>query len=243
MPIAFFGGCLELTLAACRCPRQAAGPLAGIFRPGRSTAWLSLTITPGVGCGDRVLSAIGRVRTITGQGITAPYGRRERRDEGTSALQSRGQRQACRSPDPDRRPGTRARSSAADVPRWLTASVHVRGRTPSVGLVGRQAERAEEIARTLLEKPLPRRWAHTQGVAARARTLAPSSATPLTSSRPLPGFMTSATRPRLPLPVFIRSTVPAISATANSPVTSCAVSRLIIRAPSSRPDSAGSPMS
>ena len=63
--------------------------------------------------------------------------------------------------------------SVKDVPRWHTASVHVRGRTPSVGRVGRQAERAEEIARTLLEKPLPRRWAHTQGVAARARTLAP----------------------------------------------------------------------
>jgi HD domain len=39
--------------------------------------------------------------------------------------------------------------------------------------VGQQAQRAEEIARTLLEEPLPRRWAHTQGVAARARTLAP----------------------------------------------------------------------
>jgi hypothetical protein len=39
--------------------------------------------------------------------------------------------------------------------------------------VERQAERAEEIARTLLEMPSPRRWAHTQGVAARARTLAP----------------------------------------------------------------------
>lgn len=52
-------------------------------------------------------------------------------------------------------------------------SVHVRGRTPSVGRVERQADRAEEIARTLLEEPLPRRWAHTRGVAARARTLAP----------------------------------------------------------------------
>jgi hypothetical protein len=33
--------------------------------------------------------------------------------------------------------------------------------------------RAEDIARMLLEKPLPRRWAHVQGVAATARTLAP----------------------------------------------------------------------
>jgi hypothetical protein len=33
---------------------------------------------------------------------------------------------------------------------------------------------AERLARTLLEQPLPRRWAHVQGVAARARTLAPT---------------------------------------------------------------------
>ena len=33
--------------------------------------------------------------------------------------------------------------------------------------------RAEDVARMLLENPLPRRWAHVQGVAATARTLAP----------------------------------------------------------------------
>jgi HD superfamily phosphodiesterase len=36
-----------------------------------------------------------------------------------------------------------------------------------------QAAWAEELARKLLEIPLARRWAHVQGVAARARTLAP----------------------------------------------------------------------
>ena len=36
-----------------------------------------------------------------------------------------------------------------------------------------QAAWAEATARRLLEHPLPRRWAHTQGVAAAARTLAP----------------------------------------------------------------------
>ena len=51
--------------------------------------------------------------------------------------------------------------------------MYVRGTAPNVGLVERQAGRAEEIAQTLLEKPLPRRWAHTQGVAAQAQTLAP----------------------------------------------------------------------
>ena len=36
-----------------------------------------------------------------------------------------------------------------------------------------QAIWAEELARKLLESPLPRRWAHVQGVATRALTLAP----------------------------------------------------------------------
>jgi hypothetical protein len=35
-----------------------------------------------------------------------------------------------------------------------------------------QADWAEELARKLLEVPLPRRWAHVQGVAAQARSLA-----------------------------------------------------------------------
>src|ERR1043166_8959538 len=33
---------------------------------------------------------------------------------------------------------------------------------------------AEPLARALLQEPLPRRWAHSQGVAARARDLAPA---------------------------------------------------------------------
>ena len=36
-----------------------------------------------------------------------------------------------------------------------------------------QVDRARQIAETLLAEPLPRRWAHTQGVAAAARRLAP----------------------------------------------------------------------
>jgi hypothetical protein len=35
------------------------------------------------------------------------------------------------------------------------------------------ASRAEHLARALLREPLPRRWAHVQGVAAQARSLAP----------------------------------------------------------------------
>src|SRR6185437_8727375 len=36
-----------------------------------------------------------------------------------------------------------------------------------------QAHWAAELARKLLEVPLPRRWAHIQGVASQARSLAP----------------------------------------------------------------------
>src|SRR5689334_18880587 len=36
-----------------------------------------------------------------------------------------------------------------------------------------QADRARDLARALLESPLPRRWAHSQGVAGRADVLAP----------------------------------------------------------------------
>jgi hypothetical protein len=39
--------------------------------------------------------------------------------------------------------------------------------------MNKKARWASEIARDLLEQPLPRRWAHTQGVARKARTLAP----------------------------------------------------------------------
>ncbi len=35
------------------------------------------------------------------------------------------------------------------------------------------ADWAEDTARTILQTPIPRRWAHTQGVAAQARSLAP----------------------------------------------------------------------
>lgn len=51
-------------------------------------------------------------------------------------------------------------------------SVNVWHRRPSV--VGMDlADWGEEIARKVLEIPLPRRWAHSQGVAGRARSLAP----------------------------------------------------------------------
>ena len=43
----------------------------------------------------------------------------------------------------------------------------------SLGRMTTLASRAEQLARALLQEPLSRRWGHSQGVAARARGLAP----------------------------------------------------------------------
>ena len=51
--------------------------------------------------------------------------------------------------------------------------MYVPRRLSSVGRMNALASWAEDIARALLQEPLPRRWAHVQGVAARARSLAP----------------------------------------------------------------------
>jgi hypothetical protein len=115
MSIAFFGGCLESTLAARRYPRQAAGPLAGISAPVVALPGFQLTTTPAWAGDDRVLYAIDRARTITAQGIAAAYGQRGRRNEGTSALQTRVATACLRArQDPDRRSGTRAPTRCHD---------------------------------------------------------------------------------------------------------------------------------
>ena len=52
-------------------------------------------------------------------------------------------------------------------------SVNVPPRLSSLGRMDTLASWAQQLARALLQEPLPRRWAHLQGVAARARSLAP----------------------------------------------------------------------
>ena len=52
--------------------------------------------------------------------------------------------------------------------------MHVPALLTSVDLMNTLAAWAQDLARTLLAEALPRRWAHVQGVAARARSLAPS---------------------------------------------------------------------
>jgi hypothetical protein len=63
--------------------------------------------------------------------------------------------------------------SSRDVPRRRAASVTVPWVARRLVSMKNQARWAERLARKLLEDPLPRRWAHVQGVAAQARSLAP----------------------------------------------------------------------
>jgi hypothetical protein len=60
-----------------------------------------------------------------------------------------------------------------DVFRRHARSVNVPPRLPSLDRMDTLASRAQQLARALLQERLPRRWAHGQGVAARARGLAP----------------------------------------------------------------------
>jgi putative nucleotidyltransferase with HDIG domain len=65
------------------------------------------------------------------------------------------------------------RDAGQDVSRRHAGSVNVPPELPSLGSMNTLASWAQQLARTLLHEALPRRWAHVQGVAARARSLAP----------------------------------------------------------------------
>ena len=67
----------------------------------------------------------------------------------------------------------RGSRDVSDVSRRQAASVHVPARLTSVDFMQTLAAWAQDLARTLLADALPRRWSHVQGVAARARSLAP----------------------------------------------------------------------
>ncbi len=51
--------------------------------------------------------------------------------------------------------------------------MNVPPRLSNLGRMNTLAPWAQQIARVLLQDPLPRRWAHVQGVAAHVRSLAP----------------------------------------------------------------------
>jgi hypothetical protein len=70
----------------------------------------------------------------------------------------------CRMPAPD---------ADQDVFTRHPTSVNVPRRLSSLGRMNTPAPWAEQLARALLHEPVPRRWAHVQGVASRARSLVP----------------------------------------------------------------------
>jgi hypothetical protein len=64
---------------------------------------------------------------------------------------------------------SRVQTSVAGPNESMNVPLH----RPRVKHMNDMSTWASAIARELLEQPLPRRWAHTQGVARKARTLAP----------------------------------------------------------------------
>ena len=69
----------------------------------------------------------------------------------------------------------RGSRDVSDVSRRQAASVNVPASLTSVDLMETLAAWAQDLALTLLADSLPRRWSHVQGVAARARSLAPAT--------------------------------------------------------------------
>lgn len=65
------------------------------------------------------------------------------------------------------------RDAEQDVFKRHATSGNVPPQPPSLGRMNTLASWDEQLARALLQEPLPRRWAHSRGVAARARDLAP----------------------------------------------------------------------
>ncbi len=72
-----------------------------------------------------------------------------------------------------RAPGSRGPDAEQDVFRRHATSVNVPPRLSSLGRMNTMASWAGQPAQVLLQESLPRRWAHVQGVAARARSLVP----------------------------------------------------------------------
>ena len=129
------------------------------------------------GCRDNRTAAVKPTRAVrTREQLIHP-----RRAAVTSGEQSRSvlTSKAASAAEPGRglRPGQHGRitgpNAGKDVFRRHARSVNVPPRLPSLGRMDTQASRAQQLARALLQESLPRRWAHVQGVADRARGLAP----------------------------------------------------------------------
>ena len=91
--------------------------------------------------------------------------------------------------------------------RWVVA-VNVPPQLSSLGRMNTLASWGKQLARALLHEPLPRRWAHVQGVAARARGLAPVLGADADLIEAAACCTMSATAPALPSPACTNSMAP-----------------------------------
>ena len=102
---------------------------------------------------------------------------------------------------------------------------------------------AHDLARTLLADSLPRRWAHVQGVAAQARSLAPVLGADADLLEAAAWLHDIGYAPGLATTACTHSTAPGTYAMLSTPTPCCAGWSPTTPAPSSKPANADSPMS
>jgi hypothetical protein len=145
------------------------------------------------------------------------------------------------------RPGQHGRitgpDAGQDVFRRHARSVTVPPRLPSLDRMDTLASRAQQLARALLQEPLPRRWAQFRASPTGPAAWHLFSAQMPISWKPPRGYTTSATRPAWPSRACTNSTAPGTCATPGTPAPSCAGWSPITPAPSSKPKNAGLPTS
>ena len=135
------------------------------------------------------------------------------------------------------------RDAEQDVFRRPAASVNVPPQLSSLGRMNTLASWGEQLARGLLQEPLPRRWAHVQGVAARARGLAPILGVDADLLEAAAWLHDIGYAPALPPRACISSMAPGTCATPSTPTPCYAGWSPTTPAPSSKPPNADSPMS
>jgi len=102
---------------------------------------------------------------------------------------------------------------------------------------------AQQHAQALLQEPLPRRWAHVQGVADRARGLAPVLGADADLLEGAAWLHDIGYAPCLATTGCISSTAPGTCATPSTPMPCCVGWSLTTPTPSSKPANADSPTS
>jgi hypothetical protein len=135
------------------------------------------------------------------------------------------------------------RGAEQDVFRWHATSVNVSPQLPNLGRMDTLASWGEQLARALLQEPLPRHWAHVQGVAARARGLAPVLGADADLLEAAAWLHDIGYAPALPSRACISSMAPGTCAMPSTPTPCCAAWWPTTPAPSSKPANADLPTS